>query len=238
MDNARPLPLVLLKDREAFWTRSIAPTLRWRELAGMVLFVCLATAAYGAVLAGWRSPRLALYVAVKLPVLFLGTTAIVALFNWILAMLLGTGLSFKTCVFTVFAAMTIGGWILLALLPVALFFLLCAMPAAGSHDEMQFAHNAILMTHIVLLATAGFFGNAALLHGLRRLVPAASAAPRLFLGWILAFAFVGTQLSWILRPFVGSPFYPVEFLRPDALDRNFYEFVFTEVLPFLLTGGK
>ena len=237
MDNARPLPLVLLKDREAFWTRSVAPALRWRELAGMVLFVCLATAAYGTVLAGWRSPRLALYVAVKLPVLFLGTTAIVALFNWILASLLGTGLSFKTCVFTVFAAMTIGGWILLALLPVALFFLLCAMPAAGSHDEMQFAHNAILMTHIVLLATAGFFGNVALLHGLRRLVPAPSAAPRLFLGWLLAFAFVGTQLSWILRPFVGSPFYPVEFLRPDAFDRNFYEFIFTEVLPFLLTGG-
>lgn len=238
MDNARPLPLVLLNDREAFWARSVSPDLCWRELAGLVLFVCLATAAYGTVLAGWRSPRLALYVAVKLPVLFLGTTAIVALFNWILATLLGSGLSFKTCVFTVFGAMTIGGWILLALLPVALFFLLCAMPAAGSHHELQFAHNAILMTHIVLLATAGFFGNAALLLGLRRLVPSASAAPRLFLGWILAFAFTGTQLSWILRPFVGSPFYPIKFLRPDALDRNFYEFIFTEVLPFLLAGGK
>ncbi len=54
--------------------------------------------------------------------------------------------------------------------------------------------------------------------------------------WLASYAFVGCQLSWILRPFVGSPFFPVEFLRPDALDRNFYEFVFTEVLPFLLAG--
>ena len=236
-NGMKTLPMVLLKNREEFWSRAEAQDLRWSELPSLVVFIGLACALYGSVLAGWRSPRLALYVAAKLPLLFLGTAAFVAVFNWMVAALLGSGLSFKSTVFAVFAAMAIGGWILLALLPVALFFLLCAMPAAGSHDEMQFAHNAILMTHIVLLATAGFFGNVALLHGLRRLVPAPSAAPRLFLGWLLAFAFVGTQLSWILRPFVGSPFYPVEFLRPDALDRNFYEFIFTEVLPFLLTGG-
>ena len=51
--------------------------------------------------------------------------------------------------------------------------------------------------------------------------------------WVGAYAFVGTQLGWMLRPFVGSPFYPVVFLREDALDRNFYEFVLGEVVPFL-----
>ena len=29
-----------------------------------------------------------------------------------------------------------------------------------------------------------------------------------------------------------------DFMRPDCLDRNFYEFVFTEVLPFLVTRGR
>jgi hypothetical protein len=51
--------------------------------------------------------------------------------------------------------------------------------------------------------------------------------------WLAAFAFVGCQMSWILRPFVGSPFYPVVFMRPDCLQRNFYEFLLTEVLPFV-----
>ena len=41
-------------------------------------------------------------------------------------------------------------------------------------------------------------------------------------------------MGWILRPFLGSPFYDVVFLRPDALDRNFYEFIFADVVPALL----
>ena len=233
-----PLPLILLTDRDAFWTRMQAQDLRWKEILGLVLFVCLACALYGAVLAGWRSPLLALYVAAKLPALFLGTTAFVAVFNWMIATLLGSGLSFKSSVFTVFAAMTIGCWILLGLVPVSLFFLLSGVSYAGSHTELQIAHNTILLTHILVLALAGFGGNAALLQGLRRIVRPRCPATPLFAAWLAAFAFVGCQLSWILRPFIGSPFFPVEFLRPDALDRNFYEFVFTEVLPFLLAGGK
>ena len=233
-----PLPFILLTDRDAFWKRMQAQDLRWKEILGLVWFVCLACALYGAVLAGWRSPLLALYVAAKLPALFLGTTALVAIFNWMIASILGSGLSFKSSVFTVFAAMTIGCWILLGLVPVSLFFLLSGVSYSGTHTELQIAHNTILMTHIFILALAGVGGNAALLQGLRRIVRPRCPASTLFAAWLAAFAFVGCQLSWILRPFIGSPFFPVEFLRPDALDRNFYEFVFTEVLPFLMTGGK
>jgi hypothetical protein len=49
---------------------------------------------------------------------------------------------------------------------------------------------------------------------------------------------VGSQLSWMLRPFVGSPFHEVRFLRPDALERNFVEFVLKDVLPYVLKGGS
>lgn len=232
-----PLPLILLKDRNVFWERMQRQELRWRDLLGLVAFVCCACALYGAVLAGWRSPRLSLYVAIKLPALFLGTIGFVAVFNWMIASALGSGLSFKSTVFTVFASMTIGCWILLSLVPVALFFLRTGISTSGTPAELQFAHNSILMTHIFILALAGIGGNAALLQGLRRIVPPRCPATGLFWAWLATFAFVGCQMSWILRPFVGSPFFPVVFLRPDALDRNFYEFVFTEVLPFLLTGG-
>lgn len=234
----KPLPFILLTDRPAFWERMQAQELRWRDLFSLITFVCFACALYGAVLAGWRSPRLSAYVAIKLPALFLGTISIVAIFNWMTATALGSGLSFKSTVFTVFASMTIGCWILLSLVPVALFFLLSGVSYSGSNAELQFAHNSILMTHIAILALAGFGGNAALLQGLRRLVKPTCSAISLFWVWLAAFAFVGCQLSWILRPFVGSPFFPVAFMRPDALDRNFYEFIFTEVLPYLATGGR
>jgi hypothetical protein len=232
------LPVILLTDRNAFWDRMRTQDLRWKDLLGLVVFVVLSCALYGAVLAGWRSPLLSVYVAIKLPMLFLGTIAIVAVFNWMTASILGSGLSFKSTVFTVFASMTIGCWIMISLVPVALFFLLSGVSSAGTHDELRYAHNSILMTHIVILALAGVGGNLALLQGLRRIVRPQCPARGLFFAWLLAFAFVGCQMSWILRPFVGSPFYSVAFMRSDCLARNFYEFVFTEVLPFLLTGGR
>jgi hypothetical protein len=231
-------PVMLLKDREAFWERIRSQDLRWADLLGLLAFIVLACAAYGTVLAGWRSPQLMLYVAIKLPLLFLGTTTLVAGFTWMTAGLLGSGLSFKSTVFTVFAAMTICGWILLSLIPVALFFLLSGVPNEGAAAELRYAHNSILVTHIIILALAGIGGNAALLKGLRQVVRPSCPAGSLFVLWVTAFTFVGCQMSWILRPFVGSPFYPVAWMRPDCLDRNFYEFVFKEVLPYLLTGGK
>jgi hypothetical protein len=38
--------------------------------------------------------------------------------------------------------------------------------------------------------------------------------------WIVLFGFVGTQLAWTLRPFVGSPGEPFAFFR--EIDGNFY----------------
>ena len=232
------LPITLLRDRAAFWSAMREQTLDWKDLLGLILFVVIVCSLYGAILAGWRSPRLSLYVALKLPVLFLSTTALVAIFNWMTATALGSGLSFRDTVFLVFASMTIGCWVLLSLVPISLFFMLSGVSAVGTHAQLQYAHNSILITHILILALAGIGGNAALLTGLRTIVKPHCPATGLFTLWIAAFAFVGCQMSWILRPFVGSPFYPVAFMRPDCLDRNFYEFIFTEVIPFLLTGGR
>lgn len=236
LDRMNHPAIRLLRERDAFWTT--LGEYGWRELLSLAAFVVFASALYGAVLAGWRSPRLSLYVAVKLPALFVGTTAIVALFNWMTASILGSGLSFRATLSIVLASMGIGCWILLSLVPVSLLFLISGVPYAGTPDALRYAHNSILMTHIAVLAIAGVAGNAALFKGLRRTVKPRCPAHSLFALWLASFAFAGCQLSWILRPFVGSPFYPVVFLRPDCLDRNFYEFVFTEVLPYLLTGGR
>ncbi len=229
-------PIVLLRNREAFWGAVQARAFGWRGVLSLALFVAMACALYGAVLAGWRSPRLSVYVAIKLLVLFLGTTAMVAVFNWMTASILGAGLPFRSTVFVALASMTIGCWILLGLVPVAFFFMVSGVSYTGTPDELRLSHNTILMTHIFILAIAGVVGNVSLFKGLRRVVSERCPVHALFLFWLAAFAFVGCQMSWILRPFIGSPFYPVAFMRANCLDRNFYEFVFTEVLPFLMKG--
>lgn len=231
--NGEFLPLLLLRDGEAFRTRLRERRVGAGGVAQLALFVCLACAVYGAALAGWRSPRLSLYVAAKLPMVFLGSTLVVAACNAVAAALLGTGLGMRDVLAAVFGAMALAGWILLALAPVALFLVAAACPAEGMDEVLRRAHNAMLLTHIAVLGAAGLVGIGSLWSALRRLVPDRGRAAALAAVWVGAYAFVGTQLGWMLRPFVGSPFYPVVFLREDALDRNFYEFVLGEVVPFL-----
>jgi hypothetical protein len=227
------LPLLLLRDGDAFRTRLRERRVGAGGIAQLALFVCLACAVYGAALAGWRSPRLSLYVAAKLPMVFVGSTLVVAACNAVAAALLGTGLGLRDVLAVVFGAMALAGWILLALAPVALFLVAAACPGEGPDEVLRRAHNAMLVTHVSVLALAGLAGVGSLWTALRRMLPPGRPAAPLAAVWIGAYAFVGTQLGWMLRPFVGSPFYPVVFLREDALERNFYEFLFGEVLPFL-----
>ena len=236
---ATNLPLLALRDGAAFRDQIRRRDVGWRGIISLIAFVCLACAVYGAVLGGWRSAQLAAYVAVKLPMLFLGTILLVTVFNWVAALLLGAGFRLHDVLLVVSGAMCVAGWVLLACAPVAFLLVWAAAPTSGAPDELRHAHNVMLLTHIVVLAAAGVIGNAALFRGLRDAVPRTCPAGALAAIWLAAYAFVGCQLSWILRPFVGSPFYDVAFLRPDALERNFYEFILVDIArPMLGLGAS
>jgi len=45
-------------------------------------------------------------------------------------------------------------------------------------------------------------------------------------GWLVVYCFVGIQLAWVLRPFIGDPSSPPQFLRSDVFRENAYEVVF------------
>ena len=156
------LPLLLLRDGDAFRARLREGRVGAGGIAQLALFVCLACAVYGAALAGWRSPRLALYVAAKLPLVFLGSTLVVAGCNAVAAALLRTGLGLRDVLAAVFGAMALAGWILLALAPVALFLVAAACPDAGPDETLRRAHNAMLLVHCAVLALAGLAGVASL----------------------------------------------------------------------------
>ncbi|MCB8933220.1 MAG: hypothetical protein M9921_09930 [Fimbriimonadaceae bacterium] len=52
--------------------------------------------------------------------------------------------------------------------------------------------------------------------------------------WVLVFSLVGAQMSWVLRPFVGSPNLPFEWFRPK--EDNFFVAVF-HMIQTVLGGG-
>ena len=202
-----------------------------------VLIVVLSTAAYGAVLAAWRSPLMTAYVAVKLPVVFVATTLVVSAFCWAAGLLCRAELRYREVLGAVFSAMAVAGSILLALSPVVLYFVFSGAPDAGTREEMRFAHATMMMVHILVLACAGATGNLVLCRALRRRVPPACRLAPMVALWIASFAVVGCQLGWIMRPLVGSPNIAVEFLRSDALDSNFLESLFRQIIPHIISKG-
>ena len=202
-----------------------------------VLIVVLSTAAYGAVLAAWRSPLMTAYVAVKLPVVFVATTLVVSAFCWAAGLLCRAGLRYREVLGAVFSAMAVAGSILLALSPVVLYFVFSGAPDAGTREEMRFAHATMMMVHILVLACAGATGNLVLCRALRRRVPPACRLAPMVALWIASFAVVGCRLGWIMRPLVGSPNIAVEFLRSDALDSNFLESLFRQIIPHIISKG-
>jgi len=227
----------IFRDRPGFWRELKREEETGKMIGSLICFIVFSGAVYGAVLAGWRSPLLSLYVAVKLPVLLIGTTVIVAVLNWLLATIYKSGLTFRQVMAITYGSMGVAGWILLGLIPVTGFFTFAVAPSDTDPQTLRLSHNCLLLTHIIIIAVAVIVGNRALRRGLAAVIAPGCSPGKLYWSWIVAFAFVGCQLSWILRPFVGSPFYPVVFLRPDCLERNFYEFVCFEVIPYVLKIG-
>ena len=83
------------------------------------------------------------------------------------------------------------------------------------------------LAHVAVIAFAGCAGNARLFQLLVRLGGHRAAAGRVLFAWLAGNLFLGSQLCWILRPFIGAPNLPVEFIRNHiALQGNFYENVF------------
>jgi hypothetical protein len=226
MSLLRRLPILCRGDATA-----IAPWLR--ETSPAWLLVCLGTiiggcGLYGGVVGLWRAPEQALFTAVKLPLLVFLTCGANALLNGLFAILLGSGLGFRQTSLLILMSFTTMAVILAALAPVALFILLNT-PALTSAARGT-GHSITLLGEVIFIAYAGIVANARLLGVLRTVCATRSAAQRVFWSWLAGNLFLGAQLSWVLRPFIGSPNLPVQFLRGDPLHGNFYESVYRAFL--------
>jgi len=140
-----------------------------------------------------------------------------------LAQLFGSGLSFKQTALAILMSFAIAAVILGALSPVTLFVLYNA-PLLGSANAIV-GHSMILLTHVFAIAFAGIMANRRLLDLLRRMTGRDATARAVLFSWLGGNLFLGAQLAWNLRPFIGSPGLTVQFLRDDPLRGNFYEAV-------------
>ena len=180
----------------------------------------------------WRSPEQALFVAIKFPLIILLTTLGNALLNAMLAPLLGLNLTLRQSLGAVLMSFTISAAILGAFSPLIAFMVWNAPDMTGKYVSGS-AYNIILLTHVLVIALAGMTGNMRLFRLLHRLGGSRATARRVLFAWLAGNLFFGSQLTWILRPFIGSPTLPVEFFRKSALHGNFFEAVLRTFLQMI-----
>jgi len=145
--------------------------------------------------------------------------------------------------------------ILIASIAVNLAILASFGPITGFFTLTTTSYPFMKLLNVVFFGVAGFLGVGFLRKTLFQLelndappaanpsgkVPPPAPRPRdasgavenLFQAWLMLYAFVGVQMGWILRPFVGSPDLPFAWLRQRG--GNFFVDIWKALLA--LFGG-
>lgn len=192
----------------------------WDRVGVWLMVVGVGGASYGASIGMWRAPEQAGWVALKMPVLIGLTLGMNGVFNGMMAAVLGTGLGFRQTMVAIGQSFAVFALVVGGLGPVAAFFTL-ALPGGADPGGEQ-AYRGLLLAHTGVIALGGIFANLRLLGQLERTC-GRWAGRRVLVAWLAGNLFVGAQLSYALRPFFGNPELPVQFLRPNPFEGNFYE---------------
>ena len=202
-----------LRDRNAIWA-SLRSAEDWPVGKAAVANIALA-GFYGLVMGsyqltahdGWKQ---AVASAIKVPCLFLLTLVICLPTLYVVSALLGSGLSLRQLLGILTASFLVTTVLLAAFAPIIAFFMLSARH-----------YVFIKLLNVAFFTIAAGTGMAVIGSAMKSLGNQDLAGYKTLLRfWFLIYAFVGTQMAWILRPFVGHP--DLGFSAFRQLGGNFY----------------
>jgi len=103
--------------------------------------------------------------------------------------------------------------ILISFAPIMLFFIVTSRQ-----------HDFTTLLNVIMCAIAGFFGISLLWKGMEHITLKSEEEPSQWIltMWIIIYMFVGTQLAWTLRPFVGAK---GDFALFRDIEGNFYVYL-------------
>lgn len=199
------------------------------RLRPLVLSILIGGLVYGAVMGAfggvWGEPLLqVVYSALKVPLL-LGVTFIVTLPSFfVINTLVGLRDDFAQVLRALIGTQAVLAIILASLAPyTALWY--------ASSDSYLWAQ----LFNLFMFALASIAAQVSLRRMYRPLIAKNRRHRSMLLAWLVVYAFVGVQMAWVLRPFVGNPGQPTQFFREDAWS-NAYEVVF-RLFSRALAGG-
>ena len=230
----------LLRNRE-----QIISDLQDKEKSGQVIRTCfrvfvVLSIAYGLIMGSqslmhghWHGWICSLATGAKLPLLFLLTLAICMPLLYVMNVLLGPREHFRVIFGVLMSSLAVTSIILAACALILGFFMLSTR-----------SYAFITLLNVAIFSIAGLYGVWFLSRAMHTIAKPIDDEYDLesnhgnntgtIVGWwLLTYGIVGTQMAWLMRPFIGSPDQPFSIFRPQ--ESNFYIAVIKTIIK-LFTG--
>jgi hypothetical protein len=204
--------------RRASWVTKPADSRRVlvRLVAQLILFGLL----YGMAMGSFRALaaqsqwfQQIVYSAVKVPLLLSATFVLSLPSFYVVNALLGLRRDFVIALRALVAAQAGLAIVLASFAPLTLVW----YASSASYSQALLFNGG-------MFAVASFAAQWLVRSYYRPLVARNRRHRRVLWSWLVVYTFVGIQMAWLLRPFIGAPGMDVRFLRPDPW-ANAYEFV-------------
>jgi hypothetical protein len=210
----------ILRNRRQFFIEIREGVELGRKMRAMLISSIAFFALYGAVMGSTHSLWQTLSSAVKLPLLFLATLVVCSPTLYFFNLIFGSNQSLAQNFTLILTAITVTAVLLLSFAPIVLFFILTT-----SHYQF------FKLLNVGVFAITGIVGVIFLTQGMRIVSVSgkegAGARQNVVRLWILIYAFVGSQMAWTLRPFIGAPGLQFELFRQPG--GNFYANIFASI---------
>jgi hypothetical protein len=199
--------------------RNIVPKI-WNQF----ILVNLLALLYGFIMGCYNGFYQALSSGIKMPVLF--SLLIIVCFPafYVIQSVLGSRLSLAQMVSIILAGFIYTTSIMVSFSTIVLFFMI----TGGNYAFIK-------LLHVAVIALAGIFGMKHIVDALTYSCEKKKIYPKtgitVFRFWIVILFFVGSQLSWSLRPFIGTKDTPFELFRKQ--EGNFYQAFFQSIIDLM-----
>lgn len=202
----------VFQDKESFFTE-IDTKQSARLIFNQVIVICLFGFIYGLVMGSYQGWEQSLAAGIKLMLLFVATVLICFPSFYIIQLVLGSKMSFNQMIIIILSGFVLSATITLSFAPIIVFFLI-----TGSN------YHFLQLLHVAIFIFSGFFGMKLMIDALKYACEKKNIYPQIGVTvlkvWIVILAFVGIQLSWNLRPFLGDKEEKFQLFR--QYEGNFY----------------
>jgi hypothetical protein len=183
-------------------------------IKGQILYIICAALVYGIIMGSYNGIAQALSSGLKLILLIFLTLLICFPSFYIVQLLLGSKIRLRQLVIILLGSLLMLSTILVAFAPIVLFFQLSRSP-----------YPFLQLLHFGVFVFAGIWSMRTVVETLKIACEKKNIYPKIgltiFRLWIFILAFVGIQLSWNLRPFIGAKEMPFEIFR-ESTQTNIY----------------